>query len=286
MTMDADSGLGMYKQTSISPGEHRWLYRPVWGRLAKWLGYSVIGLTYAPVIWLAVTSFSFNPLSGYPLPLSLNNYGELFANQGWHKPLLVSVLMSLGVAGLTTVVAVVVGRAIPYVKKPGRILLLAVLPLFIPGMTLGAALFVCLRTVIGVQLGYWSVALGQLIWSLPFSLLVVLVMTSRFDKTLLEAAEDLGASPWRRFWDIEFPLIRPGVVGAALFGFLLSFNELQRSIFLRGLTTTMPVYNWEMAASQQSQVPILFSLSTLVLAVTLPAIGYFFWILFSRLTRN
>lgn len=261
-------------------------YKRIWKRLAQWGGVCGIIITYVPIVWLAVTSFSFNPLSGRPFPLSLHNYEALFADKGWHAPLLWSVAVSTVVAVVTTVVAVLVGRALPRINKPGWIILVGIIPLFVPGMALGSGLFVWLRGVLGLQLGYWSVFLGQLIWSMPFALLVMLVVTIRFDRTLLEAAEDLGAGPWRRFWDVEFPLIRAGVVGAWLFSFLLSFNELQRTIFLRGLTTTMPVYNWEMAASQQSQVPILFSLSTLIFAVTLPIIGYFFWILFSRLARE
>lgn len=261
-------------------------YRRGWHVCAKWGGLGALALTYIPILWLAVTSFSFNPLSGKPLPLSLRNYEQLFADPGWDKPLMVSMLVSVCVAGVTTIVAVLVGRSIARMDKPLWVILLALIPLFVPGMTLGAGVFVWIRSVLGLQLGYWSVFLGQMIWSMPFALLVVLVVSVRFDRVLLEAAEDLGAGPWRRFWDIELPLIRAGVVGAWLFSFLLSFNELERTIFLRGLTTTMPVYNWEMASSQQTQVPILFALSTIIFAVTLPVIGYFFWILFTRLSIN
>jgi ABC-type spermidine/putrescine transport system permease subunit II len=112
------------------------------------------------------------------------------------------------------------------------------------------------------------------------------VLATRFDHRLLEAAEDLGASRWQRFWDIEFPILRPGIVGAGLFGFLLSFNEVLRSIFLRGTETTMPIWNWFMAASQQSQVPIIFGLATIILLVTLPLLAGFFWLLFVRLERR
>ena len=71
-----------------------------------------------------------------------------------------------------------------------------------------------------------------------------------------------------------------------LFGFLLSFNEMLRSIFLRGTETTMPIWNWIMASSQQSQVPIIFSLATIVLAVVLPLLAGVFWLLFARMDRS
>jgi hypothetical protein len=59
-----------------------------------------------------------------------------------------------------------------------------------------------------------------------------------------------------------------------------------RSIFLRGSETTMPIYNWTMTASHQSQVPIIFSLATIMLAVTLPVMGAFFWLLFNKLDKS
>jgi ABC-type spermidine/putrescine transport system permease subunit II len=148
---------------------------------------------------------------------------------------------------------------------------------------MGAALFISFRMLLDLRLGLWSIFVAQMIWAFPFTLLLVLVVASRFDLRLIEAAEDLGASPWQTFWDIEMPLLRPGTFGAAVFGFLLSFNELLRSLFVRGVSTTMPIYNWAMAASQQSQVPIIFSLSSIILAVTAPIMGLFFWILFVKL---
>jgi ABC-type spermidine/putrescine transport system permease subunit II len=153
-------------------------------------------------------------------------------------------------------------------------------------MSMGAALFIFLRSLLGLKLGFWAIFFGHIVWALPFSLLTVLVLATRFDHRLLEAAEDLGASGWRRFWDIEFPILRPGIVGAGLFGFLLSFNEVLRSIFLRGTETTMPIWNWVMAASQQSQVPIIFALASIVLAVTLPLLAAFFWLMFVKLDRS
>ncbi len=254
-----------------------------WSGVAQVAGFFAIAMIYIPLIWLGVMSFAASPLSGMPFPLTLRHYQVLAADPRWIAPLNTSIVLSLLVAIVCMVVATMVGRAITRMSRPGGVLLLTLLPLFVPGLTMGAALFIFLRTMLGLKLGLWSIFLAQLIWALPFALLLVLVIASRFDLRLLEAAEDLGATPWRRFWDIEMPLLRPGVFGAGVFGFLLSFNELLRSLFLRGVETTMPIYNWAMAASQQSQVPIIFSLTTIVLAVTLPLMGLFFWFLFVKL---
>lgn len=259
---------------------------PHWPRVAMIAGFAVIVLTYIPISWLAVMSFSQRPLSGIPYPLSLDNYASLLSDRRWAAPLIVSSVMGL-IVGLTCmVVATSVGRAIPRMRRPGGVVLIALLPLFVPGLTMGAALFIFFRSLLGLRLGLWSIFIAHLVWALPFALLLVLVIATRFDHRLLEAAEDLGASRWQRFKDIELPILRPGIIGSGIFGFLLSFNELLRSIFLRGSETTMPIYNWTMTASHQSQVPIIFSLATIMLAITLPVMGTFFWLLFNRLDRS
>jgi ABC-type spermidine/putrescine transport system permease subunit II len=259
---------------------------PHWPLVAMLGGLLVIVLTYVPILWLAVMSFSERPLSGIPYPLTLEHYASLAADLRWVEPFWQSTVLGLVVGVTCMVVATAVGRAIPRMPRPGGVVLIALLPLFVPGLTMGAALFIFFRSLLGLRLGMWSIFIAHLVWALPFALLLVLVIATRFDHRLLEAAEDLGASKWQRFWDIEFPILRPGIIGAGIFGFLLSFNELLRSIFLRGSETTMPIYNWTMTASHQSQVPIIFSLATILLAITLPVMGLFFWLLFNRLDKS
>jgi ABC-type spermidine/putrescine transport system permease subunit II len=263
-----------------------WRYWSGWSGLAKWIGFVLIGLIYFPLVWLALLSFSDQPLSGIPYPLTIENYRALFEDTRWVPPFMASIVLGLVVALLCTIAATFVGRAIPLLHKPGRVVLLSVLPLFVPGMSMGAALFILLRSFLGLKLGFWSILIGHFVWALPFSLLIVLVLTTRFDHRLVEAAADLGASSWRIFWDIEFPILRPAIVGAGLFAFLISFNEMLRSTFLRGTDTTMPLWNWIMASSQQSQVPIIFSLATIVLAAVLPLLAGVFWLLFARMDRS
>jgi ABC-type spermidine/putrescine transport system permease subunit II len=272
--------------TGTAPGRGDWRYWPGWAGFAKWGGFVLIGLIYFPLFWLALMSISDKPLSGIPYPLSLENYAALFEDLRWVEPFTASLVLGGVVAIVCALVATFVGRAVPLLRKPGRVVLIALLPLFVPGMSMGAALFILLRSFLGLKLGFWSIFLGHVVWALPFSLLIVLVLTTRFDHRLVEAAADLGASKWRIFWDIEFPILRPAIIGAGLFGFLISFNEMLRSTFLRGTETTMPIWNWIMASSQQSQVPIIFSLATIVLAVILPLLAGVFWLLFAKMDKS
>lgn len=252
-----------------------------WSRLARLSGIIALALIYVPVIWLGIMSISAEPLSGRPYPLTFEHYRILFANSNWHAPFLNSILLGLAVSFACVIAGTFVARSIVALTRPGPVLFMAVLPLFVPGLTIGAALFILLRTVLSLKLGFWSLFIAHMVWAFPFALLLILIVTLRFDRRLIQAAEDLGAKPFRRFVDIELPLLMPGISGAGIFSFLLSFNELLRSTFLRGSETTMPIYNWAMASAQQSQVPIVFSLNTLILLVTLPVMSAIFLYLFA-----
>jgi ABC-type spermidine/putrescine transport system permease subunit II len=131
-------------------------------------------------------------------------------------------------------------------------------------------------------MGGWSLALSHFIWAFPFALLGMLVVSSRFDVRLLEAAADLGAPPWRRFWDIERPLLMPGVVTAGMFGFLLSLTELPRSIFVSGQDQTLPLYTWAETTSRGSQVPLLYCLNSLIAVVSVALSVLAVWLLARR----
>ncbi|TDK50149.1 ABC transporter permease [Antarcticimicrobium luteum] len=261
-------------------------FRPIWKSVGKWLGLAMLGLIYFPLLWLVLLSISRDPLSGIPGAFSLEHYRALFASDAWHMPMVASVVIGLIIGLVSAVTATIIGRAVPKMRRPGRLLAMFVLPLFVPGMSMGAALFIFARSVLGLDLGFWSIAVGHYVWALPYALLIVLVVTLRFDQSLIEAGRDLGASDWQVFRDIEFPILMPGIVSAGLFGFLMSFNEVMRTIFLRGTTETMPVWNWVQAAAQQSQVPIIFSLSSIILVLTLPLLGGAFWLLFARLNKT
>ena len=133
-------------------------------------------------------------------------------------------------------------------------------------------------------MGLFSSGLGaQLTWTLPFGLLIMFAVFNRFDPSYEEAARDLGAGPWQTFREAVLPIIAPSLIGVALFGFKLSYDELARSsqaigglntlpLELRGLTTTVTD-------------PTIYALGTLTTAVSFLAISIFL-ILFALLRRR
>ena len=158
-------------------------------------------------------------------------------------------------------------------KRRGPLLIGFLMPLMVPGIVAGVGLFMWYRLVIHVKMGVWSLALAHFVWAFPFALLAMLVVASRFDMRLMEAAEDLGATRWQRFWQIEVPILKPGIFAAGFFGFLLSFNELPFSIFMRAGQDTLPLYLWIQSGAHNTTVPLIYAMSTLV---TIASIGLTF----------
>ncbi len=173
-------------------------HRPIWKRLAKWGGFVALGLIYFPLLWLVLLSISQNPLGGIPGPFSLEHYRALFANPDWRQPMLASLAIGAIIGLICAVTATIVGRALPTLTSPGRVLFLFVIPLFVPGMSMGAALLIFVRAVLDLKLGFWSIALGHFVWAFPFALLIILVVTIRFDHRLVEARARSGCQQLAR----------------------------------------------------------------------------------------
>lgn len=252
--------------------------------LAAALGLLAIGLNYLPMIWLALMSFSADPMSGVPGAWTTQWYAALVENQSWVGPLLASLAMGFAVGLACTAAGLIVARSAPglTVRSRGRLIGTLLFPLLVPGVLLGAGLFIYLRVFLQLKLGWWSIFIAHFVWAYPFALLALLITSSRYDHRLSEAAADLGAGPWEAFRDVELPFLLPGIVSAGLFGFLFSFSELSRSIFLRGGKTTLPIFEWIEASAHQSSIPLIFALSTLELTVSGLIVVGAFWLLFAR----
>lgn len=238
--------------------------------LAVLLGAIALVLLYAPIAGLALLSFSARPLSGIPWPMTLEWYFALFEgeNARWVGPLITSVAIGLLVSLLATTAAVIIGRMLPLIRRRGGLLVAYLSVLVMPGILVGIAVLFFYRGLLGIRTGFWSVVLVHFIWALPFALLCILIVSVRFDHRLLEAARDLGADRFRQFVDIELPLLKPGITASVFFSFLLSFNELPRTLYTRGGITTLPYYIWTASAAHSSQVSLIYALSAIIMAAS------------------
>ena len=147
------------------------------------------------------------------------------------------------------------------------------LALMTPGILLGLGVSLWWR-ILNMQPGHLSLLGVHVVWALPFAFLVMLAVLNRFDPGIEESARDLGASELRTFFEVVFPIIWPGVLSAALFGFTLSLNEFERSV-LATSQNTLPLQLWAMLTVQIIE-PDLYALGTLTTLVTFIIVGALF----------
>ncbi len=148
---------------------------------------------------------------------------------------------------------------------------MAVASLIVPGLVLsigGGLVF----TFLGLEPRWWSSALGaHLTWTLPFGLLIMFAVLSRFNPEYEEAARDLGASTLQSLRYVMLPILLPGIIAVALFGFTLSYDEFPRSWQTVGPYNTLPLEIWAMTTNVTS--PALYALGTVTTGISFCVIG-------------
>ena len=117
-----------------------------------------------------------------------------------------------------------------------------------------------------------KIAIVQTAWALPFATLIVVTAMSTFDPVYLEAAYVSGAERWRAFVDVELPLIRSGISGAATFSLILSFNETIRTAVVQGPLNTVQTYIWS-TYRQVGLSPALYALMSLLIVLTVALVA-------------
>lgn len=244
--------------------------------LAAFFGLYVLFL-YGPTITIAILSFQ-GPGGGLTFPMrgvSLHWYDELFQTQAvgdiwgsWRR----SVALGLMVMVTTVVVSVMGGLAFRKRFAGSTVLFyLIITSLTIPSIliSLGVGL---IFSQSGLDVHWSTSAFGaQLTWTLPFGLLIMFAVFNRFDKSYEEAARDQGASNWQTLRHVVLPIIAPSLIGVALFGFTLSYDEFARTLLTAGSYNTLPLEIFGMTTNVTS--PVLYALGTLTTVFSLAVIA-------------
>lgn len=124
---------------------------------------------------------------------------------------------------------------------------------------------------LGFETHWYSSALGaHLTWTLPFGVLIMFAVFNRFDPVYEEAARDLGASSWQVQRHVLIPMVLPSLIGIALFGFTLSFDEFARTLLTGGVKNTLPLEIYGMTTTVTT--PTLYALGTMTTVVSLSII--------------
>lgn len=234
---------------------------------------------YGPTLTIGILSFQ-GEGGGLTFPMrgvSMYWFYDLFEQQAvgdiWGS-FRRSIMLGLMVMITTVVVSVMGGLA--FRKKftgSGILFYLIITALVIPSIlvSLGVGL---LFSQSGLNVHWLTSGFGaQLTWTLPFGLLIMFAVFNRFDKSFEEAARDLGASPWQTIRHVVLPIIAPSLIGVALFGFTLSYDEFARTLLTAGSYNTLPLEIYGMTTNVTS--PVLYALGTLTTLFSLLIIGIF-----------
>jgi putative spermidine/putrescine transport system permease protein len=143
---------------------------------------------------------------------------------------------------------------------------MAIASLIVPGLVLSIGILVTFR-YLGLPAAWYSSALGaHLSWALPFGLLIMFAILGRLNPSYEEAAYDLGATRWQSVKDVVIPIVFPGMIAVALFGFTLSYDEFPRSWLTVGTNNTLPLEIWTMTTNVTS--PALYALGTVTTVIS------------------
>lgn len=232
---------------------------------------------YGPTLTITVLSFQ-GPDGGLTFPMngtSLHWFRRLFATQAVGD-IGAALRRSLGLAAMVTACTVLVSLAAGMAFRrrfPGGTVLfyLTLASLIVPSILVSLGVGLLFNQMEWEPAWYSSAFGAQLTWTLPFGLLIMFAVFNRFDRAWEEAARDLGATPWQGFLHVVLPIIAPSVVGIALFGFTLSFDEFARTLLTAGSGNTLPLEILGMTTTVTT--PVLYALGTASTALSFLVIG-------------
>lgn len=234
---------------------------------------------YGPTITIAILSFQ-GPEGGLTFPMrgvSLHWFRDLFEQQAvgdiWGA-FRRSLVLGLMVMVATVVISVMGGLAFrTRFTGSGLVFYLIITSLVIPSIlvSLGVGL---IFSQSGLTVHWATSGFGaQLTWTLPFGLLIMFAIFNRFNPAYEEAARDQGATAWQTLWHVVIPIIAPSLIGVALFGFTLSYDEFARTLLTAGSYNTLPLEIYGMTTNVTT--PVIFALGTLTTLFSFLVIGIF-----------
>jgi len=245
--------------------------------------YTVLYLAflYIPVLFLPLFSFNDSIYIAFPLKgLTFKWYEAMLESGPLLNALQNSIELGISVSVISTIFGTLAAKAFTRYRIPGAKPLTAFIsiPLVIPLIIMGISLLVVLKSV-DVSLSLFTIGLGHVVICVPFSMFVMISRLEGFDKSMEEAAQDLGETPWMTFWRVTFPLVLPGIIASLLLCFTISFDEFMLAFFLGGEEATLPIYMWSQLRFPNKLPPVLALGSAILIAS-------FFVVTFAELVRR
>lgn len=225
----------------------------------------VMLIIYLPLAIVVIFSFNDSKLTVSWEGFTLKWYQTLIQDDALIKALGNSLILGFLSCAIAAVIGTLgaIGMVRVNFKSKGMIEYLSTVPIMVPEIILGMA-FMAFFTLLKLPFGMLTLVIAHVSFCIPYVFMMVKARLVGIDKSLEEAARDLGASPARIFWDITLPLIMPAVVSGCVLAFAMSFDDVVISIFINGATlSTLPIKVY--TSLKTGVTPEINALCTLIL---------------------
>lgn len=228
--------------------------------------YAVYAFLYLPLLIVVIYSFNDSRLNAEWVGFTFDWYHKLLQNQEMLKAAGNSLIIATVSAAIATVIGTLAGMALHQFRLrllPGLVLA----PIAMPDILMGVSLLLFFM-LLNMSLGLLSIILAHITFCIGFVALSVQARISGIDRSLTEAARDLGATPWVCFRRITLPLLAPGIMAGALMAFTLSIDDFVITFFVAGVgSSTLPLQIYSMV--KIAVTPEVNAISTLLMLLTL-----------------
>jgi putative spermidine/putrescine transport system permease protein len=222
-----------------------------------------------PILIVIPLSFSSGTYLSFPPPgFGLRWYQNFFGRSDWLDAASLSIWIAGAVMCLATALGAPAAIALVRSRFPGKNLIVGFIisPLIAPVIIVAIGIYFFYARL-GLVGNPFALVIAHTCLAVPFVVINVSAALQGFDERLEHAAMNLGATPWRTFWQVTFPVIRPGVLAGALFAFISSFDELVVALFVSGSTAvTLPRKMWESIRFEID--PTIAAVSTILVVLT------------------
>lgn len=240
---------------------------------------------YTPIAVMIALSFNDSRLAIVWQGFTTKWYAALFSGEtiarvnptvAW-SALQNSLLIAVITVAVSTTFGTMLALALNRYEFPGKGLLQGVtyMPLIIPSIVMGISLLLFFN-LLGITTGVGTAIIGHIAFDISYVTVIVLARLQSFDRTLEEAAQDLGAREFETFRWITFPLIKPGIIAGALLGFAMSFDDFVVTFFIIGNENTLPIFFFGMV--RQGISPGVNVIATAILVATFGFVALAQWI--------
>lgn len=227
----------------------------------------VLLVTYLPIVMVVIFSFNESKLTASWTGFSLKWYEELLKDKAIKEALWNSIVLGVVSCAFSAVIGTLgaIGMARVNYKSKGMIEYLSTVPIMVPEIILGMV-FLAFFSLLNLPFGMVTLVIAHTTFCIPYIFMMVKSRLVGIDKSLEEAARDLGASPARTFWDITLPLIMPAVACGCILAFAMSFDDVVISIFVNSpKVNTLPIKVYTQLKT--GVTPEINALCTIILAV-------------------